>query len=61
MRIRVCYSELRSESFNNKKAEAEIEVEVNGDIREAFDKAWIIVKDQVERQLKGETSFEPPW
>lgn len=59
MKIKVSYSELKSgPGFNNRKAEAELEVEVNGDIAKAFEKAWRIVKDEVQNQLDP-SSQEP--
>ncbi len=53
MKIRVSYSELKSgPGYNNQKAEAEIEMEVHGDLNRAFDKAWQKVKTEVKRQLE---------
>ena len=64
MQIRVCYSELFSTgNFSNKKAEAEITLEVNnGKLQEAYDKAFKLVKHQVDIQLgkvaKTEINFD---
>ena len=55
MKIRVSYSKLQSgPGYNNQSAEAEIEVEVDGDLRTQFDDAWKVVREQVERQLRPE-------
>ncbi|HHW03378.1 MAG TPA: hypothetical protein GXX35_11340 [Thermoanaerobacterales bacterium] len=59
MKIRVAYSELKSgPGFNNKKAEAELEVDVTGNIDNAFQKAWEKVRAEVERQLED---YQPPF
>ena len=57
MKIRVSYRELRSENFNNRSAQAEVEIEV-GDrhVDEAFAVAWATVKDQVRKELDGSPS-----
>ena len=53
MKIKVSYSELKSgPGYNNQRAEAEIEVEVQGDMNQAFDEAWQIVRTEVKRQLE---------
>ncbi len=53
MKIRVSYSELKSgPGYNNQRAEAEIEMEVHGDINQAFDETWQIVKTEVKGQLQ---------
>ncbi|MEM3593823.1 MAG: hypothetical protein QXS27_03760 [Candidatus Jordarchaeaceae archaeon] len=53
MKIRVCYSELKSTGdFNNKRAEAEIEMEVHGDVDKAFEKLWSKCKSEVKKQLE---------
>lgn len=50
--VRLCY----------RRAEAEVEVDVTGNLQDAFTKAWQVVKDQVKQQLKPEeTGLEPPW
>lgn len=55
MKIRVSYAELKSgPGYNNQRAEAEIEVEVNGSLDAAFQKAWEKVKSEVKRQLQGD-------
>ncbi|MDE4542285.1 hypothetical protein [Thermoanaerobacterium sp. R66] len=55
MKIRVSYAELKSgPGYNNKKAEAEIEVDVAGDIDKAFTRAWDKVKAEVRKQLDDE-------
>lgn len=55
MKIRVSYAELKSgPGYNNKKAEAEIEVDVVGDIDKAFTRAWDKVKAEVRKQLDDE-------
>ena len=53
MKIKVSYSELVSTgNFSNKKAEAELEIEANGgDFQAAYDKAFKVVKYQVDKQL----------
>ncbi len=57
MKIRVSYSKLQSDlGYNNRRAEAEIEVEVDGDLSAQFDDAWKIVREQVERQLRPEVA-----
>jgi hypothetical protein len=64
VKIRVSYSELKTEpGFRNKRAEAEIEVEVNGreDIAVAYDKAWGIVKNEVRKQLDRSDSEDLPF
>lgn len=53
MRIKVSYSELKSTSdYGNRKAEAELEIEVNGDINEAYTKAWQKVRSEVKKQFE---------
>jgi uncharacterized OsmC-like protein len=52
MKIRVSYSELKTENYNNRRAEAEIEFEVHGDLNEAFENAWRIVKKEVKKQIE---------
>lgn len=55
MKIRVSYSELVSgPGFNNRRAEAEIEVTVEGNneaLDNAYQKAWNRVKSEVRRAL----------
>ncbi len=53
VKIRVSYSELKSgPGYNNRKAEAEIEIEVSdGNIDRAYQKAWDRVISEVHRQL----------
>ena len=54
MKIRVSYSELRSENFNNRSAQAEVEIDVKErDLEAAFIEAWHIAKRQVSLQLDG--------
>ena len=54
MKIRVSYSELRSENFNNRSAEAQVEIDVKDqDVESAFAAAWRVVKRQVGLQLDG--------
>lgn len=57
MKIRVNYSELISGSgFNNRRAEAEIEVTVENkaDIGVTYQKAWKLVTSEVKKQLGQE-------
>lgn len=64
MKISVSYSELETGSgYSNRKAEAALEVEVNGgNLKAAYDKAFKVVKNQVAVQLgkvpKEEIVFE---
>lgn len=52
MKIRVAYSELRTDgNYCNRRAEAEIETEVSGDYNAAFQRAWEIVEREVKKQL----------
>ncbi|AYO30831.1 hypothetical protein D2962_09585 [Biomaibacter acetigenes] len=52
MKIRVAYSELKSgPGYNNRKAEAEIEIDVTGNLDSTFQRAWERVKSEVKRQL----------
>ena len=54
MKIRVSYSELRSENFNNCSAQAEVEIDVaDRHLDEAFSIAWGVVKREVRAQLDG--------
>ncbi len=54
MKIRVSYSELRSENFNNRSAQAEVEIDLaDRNLDEAFAIAWGVVKQQVRSQLDG--------
>lgn len=54
MKIRVTYGRLNSEHFNNERAEATVEIEVKEHIADkAFDYAWSVVRNQVDRQLSG--------
>ena len=54
MKIRVSYSELRSENFNNRNARAQIEIDVNEQgLDAAFADAWRVAKRQVSLQLDG--------
>ncbi len=54
MKIRVSYSELRSENFNNRSAQAQVEIDVNEkDLEAAFADAWRVAKRQVRLQLDG--------
>lgn len=58
MKIRVNYAELKSgPGYNNQRAEAEIEVEVNDCLDSAFQKAWEKVKSEVKRQLQSEDNI----
>jgi hypothetical protein len=62
MKIRVCYSELVSgPGYNNRKAEAEIEVTVENkaDLDIAYQKAWERVKNEVKKQLTGNNEELP--
>lgn len=53
MRIRVSYAELKSgPGYNHRRAEAEIELEVHGDIEKAYNQAWALVKHQVKSVLE---------
>lgn|GEM_PF-1904493 len=54
MKIRVSYAELQTgPGYNNKRAEAEIEIEVKhtGNLDAAFENSWERVKAEVKRQL----------
>ena len=54
MKIRVSYSELRSENFNNRSARAEVEIDVRDqDLETAFAEAWRVARRQVSLQLDG--------
>lgn len=54
MKIRVSYSELRSENFNNRSAQAEVEIDVaDRHLDEVFAIAWGVVKREVRSQLDG--------
>jgi metal-dependent amidase/aminoacylase/carboxypeptidase family protein len=60
MKIRVSYAELKSgPGYNNQRAEAEIELEVRGDIEKTYDQAWALVKRQVKAILNPEIK-QPP-
>ncbi|HOV79540.1 MAG TPA: hypothetical protein PK728_05485 [Bacillota bacterium] len=53
MRIRVSYAELKSgPGYNHQRAEAEIEVEVNGDLDKAFGRLWERARQEVKKQLE---------
>lgn len=64
MKIRVSYAELKSDSgFNNQRAEAEIEVTVDGGpevVDAMFTKAWERVKREVNKQLYPVTDNNIP-
>jgi len=53
MKIKVNYAELKSgPGYNHKRAEAEIEMDVNGDLSMTFDSLWQRAKAEVKRQLE---------
>ncbi len=53
MRIRVSYAELKSSlNYNHKLAEAQVELEVHGDIEKAYSQAWALVQRQVKSVLE---------
>lgn len=61
MRIRVSYAELKSgPSYNHRRAEAEVEVEVNPgtSLDAAFDRAWKVVRNEVGKQLVDRSDCE---
>ena len=53
MKIRVSYGETRSDgNYNNRRAEAEIEVSVEGQaLEDVFNRAFKRVKQEVKKQL----------
>jgi len=65
MKIKVNYSELISgPGFNNRKAEAELELTVEGGFEglgKAYSKAWGIVKDEVAKQLQKQSEDVIPF
>lgn len=64
MKIRVSYSELVSgPGFNNRKAEAEIEIEVPMDknLPGVYDRAFALVKREVRKQLDAKSDDDLPF
>lgn len=64
MKIRVNYSELVSgPGYSNRRAEAELEVDVKdeSELSEALNKAWLRVKEEVNRELRPLPDDELPF